>query len=358
MTIKENSIEENMVAEGRNTPDSAVSDLVTAMSGLSVSGHLKTVPASFDASLLASKQIINEGKLQKVLLKMFLANMVFGSKEDLHPSTHTDFDWLLVKTTMKFSHQKIDIVLGQDALKGSIFFKPEQGKLNTSVPVAIIFTGSFAPSESYAPPMIEAYLNKGFTVVAVDPIGFGQSGGDARPTPENFLKSAEAVALFVRSEVQADNTKVVLHGYSLGGFAAAHVAALHENQGMNVVLDRAGSSAAEIAEVTQGRLTSKLAGKITGMCVPYDLRTTLPNITGYVLSVQADLDRDSDQNTLPNLAHTLITSMIQEDPSLGKHLQTTAQQGLHITTYGGSWTQAASSAAHIAWSKWLTERGF
>lgn len=184
----------------------------------------------------------------------------------------------------------------------------------------------------------------------VDPVGFGASQKAGKPTPENFMKSAEDGAQYVQKHMQKNNEKVVVHGYSMGGFAAAHVAGLKENEGMHVVLDRAAASSRLIAENeisrTAGKVVGKLAGNITQSVIPYDLKETLPSLKGRVLVVQAD----SKQAMVE--AARLVKEM---KPQLSQKVEEPVRESdEHITNFNDTWTQKQVAAKNI-WKAFVVQ---
>lgn len=299
-------------------------------------------PNTFQAKQF-STDMYHNNLLERVCLSAFLRNTAFGSQSQLSQEMEArEFKDLLEPRSIlgsDLSSQKVIISLSD---KQSITaYRMERKRSDddpnkkTDRPVALIITGSFGPAGAYAAPLARAYLDQGYDVLVVDPVGFGASQKAGKPTPENFMKSAEAGAQYVQKHMQTKNDKVIVHGYSMGGFAAAHVAGLKENEGMHVVLDRTAASSGLIAQSeiskTAGKVVGKLAGKITQEVIPYDLKETLPKLKGRVLVVQADSKGGMEE------AARLVQNM---KPKLSPKVEDPVWEGgKHITEFSKTWTQ-------------------
>ncbi len=72
------------------------------------------------------------------------------------------------------------------------------------------------------------YLKKGATVVGVDYKGFGESGeavSGGKIRQSGIYSDAQKIYDYVNQKLNIQSSDIILHGYSLGGAAAAHVAA-------------------------------------------------------------------------------------------------------------------------------------
>jgi pimeloyl-ACP methyl ester carboxylesterase len=234
-------------------------------------------------------------------------------------------------------------------------------------PMALIITGSFNAPEVYAAPLVKAYLDEGLDVLVIDPVGFGASQQAGSPSPENFLQSAEAAARYIREGLHIPNRFVVVHGYSIGVFAAAHVASLKVNDGMSAVLDRGAKSAEAVAiESVQaslpgvlGDVGAKVAGAIVHAAVHYDLKETLPNIHGKVFLAQTDLTPEElaseKKRKKGSSAYGFVESQQKKHKLDDVKITKVLEAGEHITSYSETWTRKPSSQANIQFKAWLHE---
>jgi pimeloyl-ACP methyl ester carboxylesterase len=120
--------------------------------------------------------------------------------------------------------------------------------------VVLLLTGSGGSAEAQGTPIARAYSNAGVAVLSVNYRGFGQShttgqplGQGGEPSEAGLYTDAEAMFGFLQAGTaplpqayQAGD--IIVHGFSLGGPVAAHVAKYVQNSGQSIkmlVLDRA-----------------------------------------------------------------------------------------------------------------------
>jgi len=330
-----------------------------------------------EVSELKGAELYKSNLLQRIILKSFLCDIVFGTKEQLAiGEVYRGFNDIYremvlgKKSPWKPFHEivtkKIEIPLSTQADGSKIAclkFAKEGGAKDK--PVALIITGSYGPSETYAAPIVKSYLEEGFDVLVIDPVGFGESANQGSPTPENFLKSAEAATAYMRNELKVPNSKAVIHGYSLGGFAAAHAAGLKENEGMNVVLDRCPASSKVVAEtfmkstlpILIGSIGAKAAGKIVDSCIAYDLKELLPKIHGKVFVAQTDLAGDEAKSSNVRKkgfsAYALIEKLERKHKLDKVAITKSYEEGEHMTAYSDTWMRKQVSKTNKDFKAWL-----
>lgn len=332
---------------------------------------------------LKERQGLKNSLLERLVLKSFLNDIVFGTKEELAIGEKFDgFNDIYREMVMgkkslwkpfhEIVSKKIAIPLAagkeNQSIIGYHFSKESKAKekdTSKEKPLALILTGSFSASENYAAPLVTSYLEEGFDVLVVDPVGFGESQAAGSPNPENFLASAEAAAKYVHSELKVPNKNVVLHGYSLGGLAAAHVASLKENRGMHLVLDRCPASSQAEAEkfmkltlpLLIGSVAAATAGKIVESCVPYDLEKLLPKIKGNVFIAQADLANGEATNSkLRNKgssAYALVEKLERAHKLDKVAITKSLEEGEHVTDYSETWMRKTVSKTNQDFRVWL-----
>ncbi len=97
----------------------------------------------------------------------------------------------------------------------------------------------------YVQPWLEQAREEGFEVLATDYRGYGQSEGS--PSEKNFYADAEAIIAYCRDSLGWKPERIIVHGRSLGGAAAARIAARHPVAA--VILENAFVSAYRVMTV-------------------------------------------------------------------------------------------------------------
>jgi hypothetical protein len=200
---------------------------------------------------------------------------------------------------------------------------------------AIIFSGSFFPHQVFTPAIAEGYRQAGIQVLTFDYMGFGENMYEESPSPQNMFKSAE-VALNYLIEKKVSPENIIIHGYSLGGFPAAKLAAQY---GTDLVLDRVSISTKTIVRKA---LSNMLPSVVNGIAVeaiaavvayaaPFWLEDALPKVKGKVFIAQ-EIDWQSD-------GVLGLIQRLQECHALDCKLLkfATTQEG-HLTTPYNTWT--------------------
>ncbi len=104
---------------------------------------------------------------------------------------------------------------------------------------------------------VEFYIEHGFNLFMWNYRGYGRSEGF--PTPHNLLLDAEQVARYLRDQLHV--RALVVHGESIGGVVATHVAA---KCGCEMLCaDRTFGSLRMVVEVSVGNLLTTIFGWVT-----------------------------------------------------------------------------------------------
>ncbi|WLI10674.1 MULTISPECIES: alpha/beta hydrolase [Pseudomonas] len=91
----------------------------------------------------------------------------------------------------------------------------------------------------HTPAIADKYQKNGVDVLAVNYRGFGKSEGT--PSEQGLYQDAEAMFKHLTQTLKIPAEDVILHGYSMGGPIAAHLASKAQSDGHNVaglILDR------------------------------------------------------------------------------------------------------------------------
>jgi hypothetical protein len=228
--------------------------------------------------------------VQYIMLKWFLSAAVFGDEKILSEKDFQPLD-LWISTSLNISRQYfsststsyeiVNIPYSSTQSLVGYFFSPSSRYITQSLDMdrktVLVLSGSFAPLEAYMIGVIEGYRERGYQVLAVNYIGFGDNAQLGKPNPETFFGSAEASLNFLFNQ-GISRSSITVHGYSLGGFAATKLAAIYDVDAL--VLDRVCESAEKIAYSTLeafmpkniwGSLAKMFAAKVTDYCTPFSL---------------------------------------------------------------------------------------
>ncbi len=119
----------------------------------------------------------------------------------------------------------------RSSLKGHVFTP----NIKWNKKVVIIYGGSADPNHAQngMAKNIESYLNNGFKVYQVDYRGYGESGVKKENgkfesfsvTEKTLYQDGEDILKFAADDSNVSMSKIILHGYSMGGSVASRVAA-------------------------------------------------------------------------------------------------------------------------------------
>lgn len=123
------------------------------------------------------------------------------------------------------------------------------------------------PQEDNGDSKIESYRKKGYNVVVFNYRGVGKSKGEAT-TGQDLIDDTKMVFDYVKEKIYRGSAgadkKILLHGHSIGGGAAAGVAAEHPEA--NLLIERSFSKLSDAAEGIVSKYVfglAKLVGKAT-----------------------------------------------------------------------------------------------
>lgn len=95
---------------------------------------------------------------------------------------------------------------------------------------AVLFSHGNAEDLGHGRPFLEAMRRAGFSVLAYDYAGYGLSGG--RPSERAAYRDAQAAYDHLTGALGVPPDRVIVHGRSLGGAVAAHLAARNPCAGL------------------------------------------------------------------------------------------------------------------------------
>lgn len=122
--------------------------------------------------------------------------------------------------------QKIEI----DKMQGYIYSSPDNvsnGELFGKY--VIFYSGSGSSNTFQIPDVAEEYVRQGAVVIGVDYMGFGESGdkiSSGKIREKDIYNDGFKIYNHVINNMKINPENIIIHGYSLGGPVAAHVAAL------------------------------------------------------------------------------------------------------------------------------------
>lgn len=123
--------------------------------------------------------------------------------------------------------------------------------------LAVLAHGFHAGADDYLP-LIEAIVNRGYSVITYDVTGTYSSGGDSVIGMCQSLRDIDQVLCYIKDDPRFVYMPKVVIGHSWGGYAAASVLALHDdikaaaliapmNNGSNVMIEKAEQYAGKFA---------------------------------------------------------------------------------------------------------------
>ncbi len=181
------------------------------------SEKFKKIIANIGMSVLASSAVVGSGLWYKNS-DNFFQRSVIGDSNNLTKETKN------INISVGYVKEKLNI----DNLSGYIY-KPELlDYSNTSGKYVIFYSGSGSSNESQIQDVLDFYLSKNITVVGVNYTGFG-SGNSQKMSSGKIRESmlyedAQKIYDYVNKELKINSENIILHGFSLGGAMAAHVA--------------------------------------------------------------------------------------------------------------------------------------
>lgn len=167
--------------------------------------------------VLSSSAVVGSGLWYKNS-DNFFQRSVIGNSDSLTEKTG-NFD-----ISVEYDKEKVII----DNLNGYIYRPKSQIFSNISDKYVIFYSGSGSSNEAQIPEVLDFYLSKNITVVGVNYTGFGSDSSEkisSGKIRESMLYSdAQKIYNYVNKNLKINSENIILHGFSLGGAMAAHVA--------------------------------------------------------------------------------------------------------------------------------------
>jgi len=201
-----------------------------------------------------------------------------------------------VELELRYGGENLSIKSTDGYVIDAMYLKPdiagEESPTNETGPT-VVFCNPNAGIYEYALEMqdhwIEFYRSNGINILLWNYRGYGKSQG--WPNTENILTDAETIVNYLRQNKNA--IRIILHGESLGGAVATHVA---DKIGCDLLFaDRTFSNLYSIAELRIGKFGAAFARKITG----WHMETTEKFLKAQCYKV---ISSDPDDNIVGEIA--------------------------------------------------------
>ncbi len=127
-------------------------------------------------------------------------------------------------------------------------------------------------------PITKFYIKQGINIMLFNYGGYGNSEGT--PSVQSTYADVEAAYHYLKTEKQIPDKRIIVHGVSIGGGPATHLASLYP---IDLVLDR---TYARLGNIVGGFL-----GMITDYLYPYDNVAKIKHIKGNIHIVEASDDK-------------------------------------------------------------------
>ncbi|MDR2349283.1 MAG: alpha/beta hydrolase, partial [Deltaproteobacteria bacterium] len=176
---------------------------------------------------------------------------------------------------------------------------------------------------------IISYRKRGFGVMAVDYQGFGLSGGS--PSERAAYGDAEAAWDYLTETLGADPKKILIHGFSLGGGVASHLALAHKEHENPLVLDSTFTKIEDVAKL-RGFPASWAGALVLGD--EFDTLSRLPELRPSTLVVL----HSPDDEIVPYELGEKIFAAYSNGPKEFVELE-----GGHLDFYLNQWRYAAAT---------------
>lgn len=131
-----------------------------------------------------------------------------------------------VRGTKEITLDNATAITIDNRLKGYRYSPKKNGIFNGKY--VIFYSGSGSSNTYQMLNMVDEYTNEGATVIGVDYDGFGDSGEETSPgkiREKRIYSDAQTIYNYVRKDLNISSENIIIHGFSLGGPVAAHVAA-------------------------------------------------------------------------------------------------------------------------------------
>lgn len=116
----------------------------------------------------------------------------------------------------------------------------------------------------------EYYLKQGLNVMVFNYGGYRKSEGS--PTAQRTFADAEAAYQYVKKEIGTDDSRIIVHGISLGGGPSSYLASQHP---VHLVLDRTFRRVGDVSEVS-------ILAFLTNFMYPYEVAGKIKDFKGRI----------------------------------------------------------------------------
>jgi len=283
--------------------------------------------------------LATQGYMERLVYNRFLEEAVFGPKALREAKPTGDAQNYLANTL--YEEVSIPYTPTQN-LTGLLFGRyDETGKalpFDKGSVTCLVLSGTGAPLEAYVMGIIEGYRNEGCQVLAVNYVGFGNNAHLGSPSATNVFACAEAALTFLFNRGVHDDSLLV-HGYSMGGVAAARLA---QKYNTHLVVDRTSISTEEIAYamLTQQRQTTAMqrfvccmAAKVAMYGVPFSIAESIGKVRRKIFVVQEQEPVTQKIGALP-----LVEKLLTEKALLAQEVVTKWIAPNHISSPVCTWT--------------------
>lgn len=179
------------------------------------SEKFKKIIASIGIPVLASSVVIGSWQWYKNS-DNFFQRSVIGDSNNLTKQVEP------ANINGEYTKEKVSI----DNLNGYIY-KPSYFN-NVSDRYVIFYSGSGSSNESQIQEVLNFYLSKNIAVVGINYTGFGsdnsQKMSSGKIRESMLYADAQKIYDYVNKKLNVNSENIILHGFSLGGAMAAHVA--------------------------------------------------------------------------------------------------------------------------------------
>lgn len=223
------------------------------------------VPSLVSKAKLAGTTPLEKEKIKaenSSLGKEYVYTQCFGSDEQRKTILNKDKAFMAyLASKNNAAREVVSIESGGHKLQGEFYSKPENdGK------TVLICSGSHGPYQKYVGTMADSYLQENYNVLLFNYSGFGESEGE--PSENQIYADAEAAYQWLQNVKKVTDNKLIVHGYSLGGSAAAELGTKHP---VPIILDRTFTRVRDAAKNQKAiGLWGKIASSVVDNYLKFD----------------------------------------------------------------------------------------
>lgn len=168
--------------------------------------------------------------------------------------------------------------------------------------------------------MISFYLKHDLNVMVFNYGGYGKSQGPV--TVKNTCHDVEAAYKYIREIQRVEDYRIIVHGFSIGGGPATHLAAKHP---IGLVLDR---TYADLGSIVGG-----LLGRATNYLYPYNNHQKLNLVKGNIHIIEAAQDEIMSRHHAETLFQEIIH--IRHPEAFGSEIDQLRKQYITVIPASG-----------------------